>query len=1098
MATLPTEHTVKSGECLWGLARKYYGTGTKWPQIAAANNISTSKPTIYTGQKLKIPDENGTTGSSENNASTDMNKVKITSFGLMSTSETENELFATWDWDKESTTESYKYMWSYYKEVKVGSTTETKEFLESVGSNSVDKDYYAAARFCSYTIPDGAVKIRFRVKPIAKKETKNNKETSPWEAEWSEYSVYECKENALGTPGAPEPELDDSKTKLTAKLDLSDESTLEQLGTNTVQFQLEKNSKIVETTKIQTIDADSLSVSYEWNSLSPDSIYRVRCRSVDGGIYSPWSSWSSNIPTVPAAPKKGITTCKSIGSDKVYLEWDKVDSADAYEISYTTNPSYFDVSSETQSTSTDGAETRFYITGMRSGDEYFFRLRACNENGESEWTEIVSVILGTKPAAPTTWSSTTTATVGEEVKLYWIHNSEDQSSLSYSQLELETKYTDEHYVVIYDETSGTYTRTNTTVDAIDGTLVTNAYVGGTAPYKGLKVYSVTDENDVTTYYCEDAEIRTIEITGTRYLVVDNGDGTYTRTDTVTDATGKTLVQNKFTTEGQEIYSGTDSSDNTVYYCEDDYNVTQTYAIDTTGYSEGVTLRWRVRTAGIINVLGDWSTQRAIDIYKVPELGIKIMESLDGIEIGTIESFPFFISAIPSAGSQQPLGYHLEVKSNQSYETVDRLGNPVTVSEGETIYSKYFDTEYALSLVMSAGNIDLENEMSYDFVCTVTMNSGLTAEATKTVDVKWTESRHIPNAEISVDPDTYVAYIKPYCENRTTTRYIVNKNDETGIYEKSEESTVTVCPITTITCAATKYGRRYILSDDEIFVMSGKAVSGAVQDGYQIYYGTAGDADDDGNMSYYDTYYYNKLVAPNAVTTTGEQVLYGMASTGEYIYYCEIVTVTLVEGVTLSVYRREFDGSFTELTTGLENTYGTTIVDPHPALDFARYRIVATDTETGSVGYYDLPGYPTGCNAVIIQWDEAWSSFETSEEDALAQPPWSGSLLKLPYNIDVSDSCKPDVSLVKYVGREHPVSYYGTQLDFTASWSTTIDKQDKETVYALRRLQRWPGDVYVREPSGTGYWANVGVSFSQKHCETTIPVTLDITRVEGGM
>ena len=43
-----------------------------------------------------------------------------------------------------------------------------------------------------------------------------------------------------------------------------------------------------------------------------------------------------------------------------------------------------------------------------------------------------------------------------------------------------------------------------------------------------------------------------------------------------------------------------------------------------------------------------------------------------------------------------------------------------------------------------------------------------------------------------------------------------------------------------------------------------------------------------------------------------------------------------------------------------------------------------------------------------------------------------------------------------------------------------------------------GDVYVREPSGSGYWANVVVSFSQTHCKVTIPVTSTITRAEGGM
>ena len=62
----------------------------------------------------------------------------------------------------------------------------------------------------------------------------------------------------------------------------------------------------------------------------------------------------------------------------------------------------------------------------------------------------------------------------------------------------------------------------------------------------------------------------------------------------------------------------------------------------------------------------------------------------------------------------------------------------------------------------------------------------------------------------------------------------------------------------------------------------------------------------------------------------------------------------------------------------------------------------------------------------------------------------------------------------------------------------IPKEDKETIYALRRLSIWDGDVYVREPSGMGYWANVGVTFNIKHKEVSIPVTLSITRVEGGV
>ena len=107
-----------------------------------------------------------------------------------------------------------------------------------------------------------------------------------------------------------------------------------------------------------------------------------------------------------------------------------------------------------------------------------------------------------------------------------------------------------------------------------------------------------------------------------------------------------------------------------------------------------------------------------------------------------------------------------------------------------------------------------------------------------------------------------------------------------------------------------------------------------------------------------------------------------------------------------------------------------------------------------------------------------------------------SMLKIPGNIDVSDDYKKDVSLIEYIGRKHPVTYYGTQTGETSTWNMDIPKSDKETLYGVRRLALWPGDVYVREPSGSGYWANVTVSFKQTHCEVVIPITLKITRVEG--
>lgn len=206
---------------------------------------------------------------------------------------------------------------------------------------------------------------------------------------------------------------------------------------------------------------------------------------------------------------------------------------------------------------------------------------------------------------------------------------------------------------------------------------------------------------------------------------------------------------------------------------------------------------------------------------------------------------------------------------------------------------------------------------------------------------------------------------------------------------------------------------------------------------------------------------------------------------------------------LSVYRREYDGTFKLIAGGLEASDKTSVSDPHPALDYARYRIVAQSKTTGGISYQDLEGVPIGYSAVVITWDEVWRNYNdlegTGEEIIdMEEGGVNGSMLMLPYNIDVNADYSPSVELVEYIGREHPVSYYGTQKGETAKWSVEIPKDDAETIYQIRRLAVYPGDVYVREPSGTGYWAQVKVSYQITHSKVSVPVTLQITRVEGGV
>lgn len=802
---------------------------------------------------------------------------------------TDRTVYATWTWDGKNT-DHYAVTWKYA----------TGNGLWFIGNQTT-----VTAKQSVWTAPSNAKKVSFIVKPVAKTHKVNKKDVVYWTANWSTAKQYVFKvDTKPETPSVPTVSI--NKYKLTTEVDTYDSHTTD------IEFQIVKNDKSIFKTGQATKTKNHAAFSCD---VTAGGEYKVRCRGIrisgKAKEYGDWSQYSQGVETIPTAPSK-INSVEALSPTSVKLIWDKVSKATGYDIEYTTQKRYFDSSTETQTMSVTSAVKHAEVTGLESGQKWFFRIRATNAQGESGWCEPVSITLGKAPAAPTTWSSTTTAVVGENVILYWVHNSEDGSSQTYAQLEL-------------------------------------------------------------------------TINGSK------------RTETIKNSTD-----------------------------EDEKDKTSSYTINTSSYNEGVKIQWRVRTRGVLAEYGDWSILRTIDVYAPPtlELGASGVNNwywdtfnfetdtiytafgTGGELLDVLTSFPYYICATSGPDSQTPIGYYLTITSTETYKTVDYNGKEKWVNAGEEVYSKYFDatTGHYFFVALTAGDINLENNVRYTIYCSVSMSSGLSADATAEFTVAWTDEEYEPDAEIGIDSDSLTAYIRPYCE------------------------------------------------------------------------------DEEGN---------------------------------------------LVDGILLSVYRREFDGGFTELASNIENQYvevdplldssggyildnfgkevlgrdvndrAIFITDPHPALDYARYRIVAMSTATGAISYYDVPGYPVGEVAAVIQWDEEWTNFDSPNEDEVDDPPWSGSLLKLPYNLDVTDNHDVDTALVGYIGRKHPVSYYGTQLGETSTWNLEIVKGDEETLYALRRLSVYPGDVYVREPSGSGYWARISVSFSQKHCELTIPVTLEITRVDGG-
>ena len=903
-------YKVVWGDTLSGIARRY---GTTVSYLAKLNNIRNVN-LIYVGQVLKISEVVRVTPSKPNPTpapppapspsrptptptSPAATRVTITAFGLQSN--TERTFFATWSWPR-GETDKFEVRWFYGTGDKA-KFTGNSGFVDSIDNSQPQS---------IYTPPENATYVSFQVKPIAKTHKVNNSDVYYWTAQWSTEQFYYMKDLPPKTPSAPTVTMDG----YTLKIEVRDVDEV----ANAVDFDIIQND-------LKFYHCATAKVAWGVAKFScavaPGNEYKVRCRAVKSAqLHSEWSAFSSNVSTKPEKPEK-ILEMRAVSDTAITLTWTEALTAESYDLEYSTNLDYLGMSNAS-TTINNITAPRYTITGLSTGEKYFVRVRAVNAQGTSDWTEAKSIILGAVPSAPTTWSSSTTVTVGEDMKFYWMHNSKDGSKESKAELS---------------------------------------------------------------------------------YVVDNGSEVL-----------KEIVK-------------VDTSDDVSYYW-----------LPTLSYREGASIKWRVRTAGITGEYGPWSVTRTITIYAPPSLSLVISDDgLNTRSLRSITKYPFYIKAVAGPNSQIPIGYHFSIIAKDTYETMDEHGNVKMVIAGQEIYSNFLDVnERLILLTMTPSDVNLENNIEYQLICTVTMDSGLTQEATADFRVLLDDATYYPAAEILFDENTLSASIRPYCTYTPYLFYQVTFDSSTGIYTRTNTL---------------------------IDPLEGTSVD-------------------------------------NALTTQEDLVFVGVNSSGDTIYFAVVSSNReyLVEDITLSVYRKEYDGRFVTIAKDIPNLDNYYVTDPHPSLDLASYRVVATDTTNGSISYTDIPGYPVGIKSVIIQWDETWENLEIMGDDQTDEVRWAGSMLKLPYNIDVSDSNEKDVSLIEYIGRSHPVSYYGTQLGVTSTWHMEIPKTDKATLYGLRLLAIYTGDVYVREPSGSGYWANISVSYEQKHRELTIPITLTIKRVEGGM
>ena len=791
----------------------------------------------------------------------------------------------------------------------------------------------------TYTVPNGARRIRYTITVESETGTGQvngvEKSIPVFKAQTKSGEMGDFKYKVV-TPPAPTVSVVNGTT-VRVVCNLESTKTKAQY----ICFELYKNkSEKSGVSSWLPIPSISKEVTYDFKGTF-NSKYSARCQTYysNENAYSEWSTFSSEVETIPSPPTITRISAYNTHTENTYaikIEWNKQSNVDGYTIQYSKDKNNLinEVESAVQTVNADKNDT-FKIITLDSGGQYFARIKSQNGTGESGWSNIVTITIGEKPAAPTTWSSAAAMIEGEDCNLYFVHNSVDGSTWRSADIQFKYAIGDSDNYTTY-----TFTRSN-----------------------GFKYNWVTLENTSR----EDLEYERNK-TGVWPMSHNNTFANTTGFSSLLAFIAKQLNNNNY-----------------------------------------VKLKWSVRTRGIYSGganagASDWSVERILMYYSKPDLDLSIHKVdgstiTDGI-IDVVDTYPFFVKM--DINKNKVISTHVSVISNEQnevYVDTDEVGNRMVVNPGDQLFSRsykfYPDYNGVSGILFTPGDVNLSNNKYYSIYVTICEDSGLTTTTSVVFKLEEGETGNwIPSATVIINDDELSA-------------------------------TIGVCAIR----------RGPAMTEDGEF-----------------------DTDENGNIM------------------PAEEVC---------------------DDILLDLYRLNFDGTYTKInessSTGL--TYYT---DPHPTLNAARYRVVGTSMTNGISTYADIPEVPINNPSLVIQWNDNHVSYEIDSSTNEISIESSNKILRLPFNLDVSESNTLDVEHNSYIGREHPVSYYGTQVGQKMSCSVDIDATDYETLSLLRQLAILKSDVYVREPSGIGYWASVVVTMSQTHCNVVIPVSLEITRVDGGV
>ena len=361
----------------------------------------------------------------------------------------DRKIRVTWDFTLDSQVNNFAirvyYLTTLTNTSPTGRISYSSKYILDGVQNTPDRNTFEHI----ISVPENTTAVKIQIKPdVVDKCT--------WKPAWSSLITYTDFGDSFNPEVPPVPTLKSKQLENTASckfdisvdgLEYSSADAATNVTADQVVFEIVKktpNGSI--SAETETVPTVRSSASYEYTG-SYGCSYRVRAytknsvtrktangKSTTTKVYtSDWSAYSDWINLAPTAPEASKVKATPLSDSSVRLTWGLVSGAHHYLIVYAANKNdYADHSGTFQSVETEFNISSITLTGLDPGATYYFNIRAVNADGLMSKLANVDqpfeFILGAKPSAPTTWSLSTTATIGEDVHLYWVHNAEDNSA----------------------------------------------------------------------------------------------------------------------------------------------------------------------------------------------------------------------------------------------------------------------------------------------------------------------------------------------------------------------------------------------------------------------------------------------------------------------------------------------------------------------------------------------------------------------------------------------------------------------------------------------------------------------------------------------